>query len=130
MHLFRFTCLKGSIKRISVLISSVFGIPIVFEEHQTDSLINKMLTESSGRDILAEDANNELYIDADDMRTFFYYIGQRPVRFSDEAEHLIKEYFVTSRLNRATLLSQRALGILRQMSACHAKLCLRDLVQR
>lgn len=86
-----------------------------------------MLAESGAHDLSADD---ELHIDAHEMQTFFYLIGRRPVRFSDEAELLIKDYFLSSRLNRATLLSQRALGILRQMSACHAKLCLRDFVQR
>lgn len=113
--------------------SSLFGIPLVFEENQTDSLIDAMLTANStdaAAAALANDANSELYIDADEMQTFFHFIGRRSARFSDEAEHLLRDYFMATRLNRATLLSPRSLAILRQMSECHAKLCLRDCVYR
>lgn len=111
-------------------LSSVFGIPVVFEENLTDSLIDAMLEANCGRDESDDDTEDELHISAADMKIFFNIIGQRPVDFSIEAESLIKEYFMATRLQRATLFSQRALEILRKMSACHAKLCLRDYVHR
>lgn len=102
----------------------------MFEENVADSLLDKMLAASATRYKSADDDSSWLNIDVEDMRNYFYAIGRRPVRFSDEAELLMKEYFLSSRLNRCTLLSQHALRVLRQMSACHAKLCMRDYVHR
>lgn len=60
------------------------------------------------------------------MRDFLQAINEYDVTLNDEAQTLIKHYFVASRRYRPTGLPVRAIGLLTGLTEAHARLNLRQ----
>ncbi|XP_034490233.1 uncharacterized protein LOC117793901 [Drosophila innubila] len=101
----------------------IFGLPVYMDEQVNDVMWDFVLREHS-RDSsnLAKDA---LHIPIDDMQTLLELIQQRQVIFTQPAEHLLKKYYIISRVQQPTAFSSKTYIVLKQFAESLAKLAMR-----
>ncbi|KAM7346688.1 meiotic 218 isoform 2-T4 [Cochliomyia hominivorax] len=104
----------------------IFGIPIFVSDESHETLIDYTLEQASIR--IFESTVDNLSINEDDMRNFLVYVSQNEVDLTQDAEMLLKDYFVTSRSNRPECLTKQSYIMLKQLAESFAKLSLRKKV--
>ncbi|XP_058811277.1 minichromosome maintenance domain-containing protein 2 [Topomyia yanbarensis] len=105
---------------------NTFGIPIVLPEETTSSVIDFILEKS----LVNAPAEQEALISEDDVRQFLAMLYYQQVSISADAEKLLSEYFVVTRLNTPEFLTQASLSALRKLTEAHARLCFRNVASR
>ncbi|KAL7742838.1 hypothetical protein ACLKA6_012261 [Drosophila palustris] len=101
----------------------IFGLPVYMDELVNEVMWDFVLREHSrDSDKLAKDA---LHIPNEDMRTLLELIQQRQVIFTQPAEHLLKKYYIISRVQQPTAFSSKTYIVLKQFAESLAKLSMR-----
>ncbi|XP_037937857.1 uncharacterized protein LOC119671344 [Teleopsis dalmanni] len=104
----------------------IFGLPIYVDEDNHEVLVDYILQQSSINTY--ESTIDDLSISNEDMRHFLAIISKRTVDFTQEAERLLQEYFVASRIERPGCLTKQSFVTIKQFSESFAKLSFRHEV--
>ncbi|XP_053681625.1 minichromosome maintenance domain-containing protein 2 [Sabethes cyaneus] len=106
---------------------NAFGIPVVLPEETPASVVDFILERSL---VGFESADQEVLVSEQDVRQFLKMMYCQEVSFSEEAEQLLGDYFVTTRLTVPESLTQTSFFALRKLTEAHARLCFRNHATR
>ncbi|XP_055525043.1 minichromosome maintenance domain-containing protein 2 [Wyeomyia smithii] len=106
---------------------NTFGIPIVLPEETPSSVIDFILERSLAS---FEPADQAVLVSGTDVRQFLKLMYHQEVSFTEEAEKLLGDYFVTTRLTVPESLTQASFLALRKLTEAHARVCFRNVATR
>lgn len=70
-------------------------MPILLEENESDSIVDFLLEMAIRGDDPEPDP--DFYVGTEDMKQFLFFIGNQNIEVSEEAENLLKLYFLATR---------------------------------
>ncbi|KRF98213.1 uncharacterized protein Dwil_GK26832 [Drosophila willistoni] len=102
----------------------IFGLPIYMGELSAEDITNFIIHQYSENEA-NESTQDALDVSDDDMRLLFLLLHERQVNFSDQAQYILKKYFIVSRKERPSVFTSKTYIVLKQFAESFAKLALR-----
>ncbi|XP_068159012.1 LOW QUALITY PROTEIN: uncharacterized protein [Drosophila tropicalis] len=102
----------------------IFGLPIYMGEPSGEDITNFIIHQFSENEAI-ESTQDALNVNDDDMRLLFLLLHERQVNFSDQAQYILKKYFIISRKERPGVFTSKTYIVLKQFAESFAKLSLR-----